>query len=94
MGERDQKKKGPTGAYNIEFKPGAVKDLKSIAPNDRKRIVKKIEALSTGLSGDVKQLTNFTPEYRLRAGDYRVLFEIEGRNVIIYRIKHRKDAYR
>lgn len=54
----------------------------------------KVEALADDLSGDVKRLTNFTPEYRLRVGDYRVLFEVDGDNVVIYRIKHRKEAYR
>ena len=37
---------------------------------------------------------NFTPEYWLRVGDYRILFEIEGEKLIIYRIRHRKDAYK
>ncbi|MBM4066480.1 MAG: hypothetical protein FJ266_12705 [Planctomycetes bacterium] len=40
------------------------------------------------------RLTNFTPEYRLRIGDYRILFEIEGQEIIIHRIKHRKEAYK
>jgi len=44
--------------------------------------------------GDVKQLTNFTPEYRLRVGDYRVLFEIEGAKIVVYRVRHRREAYR
>jgi mRNA interferase RelE/StbE len=46
------------------------------------------------LKGDVKRLTDFTPEYRLRVGDYRILFEIEETTIIIYRIRHRRDAYR
>jgi len=58
------------------------------------RVIEKIEGLQNNLDGDVKRLTTFTPEYRLRVGDYRVLFEIEGQNVIIYRVIHRKDAYR
>jgi len=41
----------------------------------------------------VKRLTNYTPEYRLRVGDYRVLFEIEEDVLVIYRVKHQKDAY-
>ena len=41
----------------------------------------------------MKRLTNYTPEYRLRVGDYRVLFEIEEDALVIYRVKHRKDAY-
>ena len=50
--------------------------------------------MSDDLKGDVKRLTNFTPEYRLRVGDFRVLFEIEGEAIIIYRIRHRREAYR
>lgn len=78
---------------SIEFKPRAIKDLKSIDASVRSRIISKIEGLKDNLSGDVKRLTSFTPEYRLRVGDYRVLFEVEELRVIIYRIKHRKDAY-
>ncbi len=60
----------------------------------RARILARIEEMSNDLKGDVKQLTNFTPEYRLRIGDYRVLFEIEEETIIIYRIRHRREAYR
>ena len=42
----------------------------------------------------MKRLTKITPEYRLRVGRYRVLFEIERDRVVIYRIVHRKEAYR
>ncbi|HEV3470451.1 MAG TPA: type II toxin-antitoxin system RelE/ParE family toxin [Pyrinomonadaceae bacterium] len=77
----------------IEFKPRAVKDLEALARSTARRILEKIRGLESGLAGDVKRLTDFTPEYRLRAGDYRVLFEIEGDRVIIYRVKHRSQAY-
>jgi len=80
--------------YQIDFKPRAVKDLKKLPPQDNRRIVEKIEAMQSDLAGDVKRLTNFTPEYRLRVGDYRVLFEVEGQRVVIYRVLHRKDAYK
>ncbi|HNP82246.1 MAG TPA: type II toxin-antitoxin system RelE/ParE family toxin [Nitrospira sp.] len=80
--------------YAIEFKPRAIKDLKVLAPRDRGRVLAKVEALQTGLVGDVKRLTNFTPEYRLRVGSYRVLFEIEESRLIIYRILPRGEAYR
>ena len=79
---------------SIEFKPSALKDLRGIDAPDRNRIILRIEALGDNLAGDVKRLTNFTPEYRLRVGDYRVLFEVEAGRVIIYRIRHRKDVYR
>lgn len=80
--------------YQIEFKPRVLKDLKALSQATQRRIVAKIEALQNDLAGDVKKLTNFTPEYRLRVGNYRVLFEVEEARVVIYRIMHRKDAYK
>lgn len=80
--------------YETEFKPRAVKDLKNFQKADVHRIILKIEEMSNDLTGDIKKLTNFTPEYRLRVGDYRILFEIEDDKIVIYRIKHRKEVYR
>ena len=80
--------------YEVEFKPRAAKDLKDQDPIVQKRIVRKIEYMSHDLAGDVKRLTSTTAEYRLRVGDYRVLFEIEGSKIAMYRIRHRREAYR
>ncbi len=80
--------------YNIEIKPKAIKDGKKIPKKTLRLIIQKIEKMQNNLEGDVKHLTNFTPEYRLRVGNYRVLFEIEENNIKIYRIKHRQDAYK
>gem|GEM_PF-88269 len=79
--------------YQVQFKPRAIKDLQSLPREIQNRILTKIERLNNNLTGDVKRLTNFTPKFRLRVGDYRVLFELEGNTVVIYRIKHRKNAY-
>jgi len=79
--------------YQVLIKPRALKDLKSIDGEEARRVVRGIEAMQEDLAGDVKRLTNFTPEYRLRVGRYRVLFELDGDKVVIYRIRHRKDAY-
>ena len=79
--------------YTSELKPKATKDMKSIPPKERERIVNRIERMEEDLQGDVKKLTNHTPEYRMRAGNYRVLFEIEGERIVVYRILHRKEAY-
>jgi mRNA interferase RelE/StbE len=78
----------------LEFKPRAEKDLADLPKADQSRILQKIELLQNGLTGDIKRLTNFTPEYRLRVGDYRILFEILEGSIIVYRILHRRDAYR
>ncbi|MEG4571343.1 type II toxin-antitoxin system RelE/ParE family toxin [Microcoleus sp. N3A4] len=79
--------------YQVEFKPKAIEDLQSLPAEVQSRVLTKIELMQNNLTGDVKRLTNYTPEYRLRVGDYRVLFEIEEDVLVIYRVKHRKDAY-
>ena len=79
--------------YLVELMPKAIKDLKALPKSDAKKVVEKIRGLEAGLNGDIKKLTNFSPEYRLRVGSYRVLFEIEEQRILVYRIKHRKEAY-
>jgi mRNA interferase RelE/StbE len=80
--------------YEVQIKPRALKDCKSIDKKKLKLLFDKLDFLSDDLQGDVKKLTNFTPEYRLRVGDYRILFETENDKIIIYRIMHRKDVYK
>ena len=81
--------------YTVGLKPRASKDLRRIQKQDASRIADALERLADNLFGDVKRLTNFTPEYRLRVGQYRVLFEVENENeIVIYRVVHRREAYR
>ncbi len=82
-------------AFQVEFKPKAVKDLDKLPQATVVRVIRKLESLRSGLKGgDVKRLTNFSPEYRLRVGDYRALFEVEGSSIVVYRVIHRREAYR
>lgn len=79
----------------IEIKEKAIKDLKRIDKNDANKILKNIQKLSNYPNiSNIKKLTNNDPAYRLRIGDYRVLFNIIDNLIIVYRIKHRKDAYK
>jgi len=80
--------------YHVELKPTAIKDLENIPKKEVSRIIARLESLEDDMKGNVKRLTNFTPEYRMRTGNYRLLFEVEGNRIIVYRIKHRKDIYR
>jgi len=81
--------------YRVDLKPRAIKDLKHLQKQDASRIADALERLQSDLTGDVKKLTNFTPEYRLRVGQFRVLFEIENETrIIVYRVVHRREAYR
>ena len=80
--------------YDVQFKPRAVRDIERLPSRIQAQVLARIEEMSNDLKGDVKRLTNFTPEYRLRVGDYRVLFEIEKETIVIYRIRHRREVYR
>ena len=42
----------------------------------------------------VEPITPLTPEYRIRIGNWRVLFEIEAEKIIVYRFRHRREAYK
>ena len=81
--------------YRVELKPRAIKDLRSLSTQNAGRVADALARLADDLSGDVKRLTDHSPEYRLRVGSYRVLFEIEnGSCVMVYRVVHRREAYR
>lgn len=61
---------------------------------DRQRLIERLRWLEDNLKGDVKRLTNHSPEYRMRTGDWRALFEVADDRVIVYRILRRGEAYR
>ena len=82
--------------YHLKIKERAQKDIKKLAPSYRTRIVQLVRFLADDPrpvhSG---KLTN-REEWRLRFGDYRILYVIDDKNriVTIVRVKHRKEAYR
>ena len=81
--------------YTLELKPRAIKDMRRLQKRDASRVADALDRIQSGLTGDVKKLTSFTPEYRLRVRQFRVLFEIENESrIVVYRIVDRKDAYR
>ena len=79
--------------YRVRYAQGVVKQLEKMSPDVARRIRSKIDRLTNDLAGDVKRLTNYSPEYWLRVGDWRVLFNVAGDMVSIERISHRSDAY-
>jgi len=78
----------------IIFNEEAIKNLKKINRQTTQFLLKKIENLKKYPSlTNIKKLKNHYPPYRYRIGTYRVLFDIENENIIIFKIVHRKDAY-
>ncbi len=83
--------------YDITVSQTALQELSHISPPDREMILKKTYALLSSSpyphGKNPKKLKGLAG-YRLRIGDYRVLYTIEKSTVKIYLIAHRKDVYR
>jgi len=79
--------------HRIEYGPTALDDLKSLPSKIRKQALRKIDRLEAGLHGDIKRLHQADVAYRLRMGDYRILFDVEDEVIMIRRIGHRKSIY-
>ena len=78
----------------IEIRKSAIKDLKQISEPYKTTIHNKVLELKNFPNlQNIKKLTNFEPAYRLRIGDYRVLFDVENEFIIIGRVLHRKESY-
>lgn len=78
----------------IEIRKSAIKDLKHITEPFKTKIHKKLLELKNFPDvPNIKKLTNFEPSYRLRVGEYRILFDIEEERLIIGRILHRQKSY-
>jgi mRNA interferase RelE/StbE len=85
-------------AYNVEFTPAAVRDLKRLDPAVRLQLLRASAVLAAapypGASARIKVLAGILARhYRLRVGDYRLIYRIEGSQVIIVRVAHRREAY-
>jgi mRNA interferase RelE/StbE len=84
-------------ALRFVYTNRAKKELNGVPPADRERIARRVEAYAAEPSSprhDVRRLVNMSPANRLRVGDWRVLFEIEGDAMTIHRVLHRREAYR
>ncbi len=83
--------------YQIEWKASAVRELKRLDRKIIPRIVSTVESLSTvPFPVGVRKLQGAANTYRLRVGDYRIIYEVFHARIVIVilRVRHRKDAYR
>jgi mRNA interferase RelE/StbE len=84
-------------SYNIEIKPSAQKALAKIPQPQRGRIVKRIDRLAAEpRPKDSKKLSTEDSLYRVRVGDYRIIYQVEDDVllVLVVRIGSRGDVYR
>jgi len=78
----------------IELRKSAIKDLKNISEPYKTKLHKKIIELQKFPNiQNIKKLTNFEPAYRLRVGNYRILFDIVGNTIVVGRVLHRQNSY-
>lgn len=84
--------------YESVLTPHAVRDLKKLPKNVVARIDRAILKLQADTyTSDIKFLKGSKlADFRIRIGDYRILFDIDKINkvIIILRIGHRKDIYK
>ncbi len=84
--------------FDIQLTKTAAGDLDSIPDALRRKIIEDINILSTNpflFGGSIKKLKAFKPPlYRLRSGDYRVLYRVHADLVTVMRVIDRKDLER
>ena len=79
----------------VNLRRSAIKDLKKINAKDKEKIHTKIlELRNFPDTANIKKLTDFEPAYRLRIGNYRILFDVSEDTIEIGRVLHRKDSYK
>jgi len=81
--------------HKLVYTRRAEKDIKKLDPFLKNHIGKALLKLQNNPVGYSEKLTD--PKigtYRFRTGDYRVIFDIEGDDIVILRVGHRKEIYK
>lgn len=84
-------------SYDIIFKPSVEKDLRSLPESVIARVLVRIERLKDDpLPRQAIKLADAEQLYRLRVGDYRIVYEVDAqaRQVMIHYVRHRREVYR
>ena len=79
--------------YRFEISVKAREQLRSLPREDRRNIGWRMEEMCEDLRGDVLKLHAKGNYYRLRVGNFRVLFLLAGDAIQVYAVKDRKEAY-
>ena len=85
------------GDFTITFKPSVEKDLRGLPKTVIADILERISKLDANPSAPpAKKLSGTERMYRLRVGEYRVVFEVDKahKTVVIHYIRHRREVYR
>ncbi|MEK7087564.1 MAG: type II toxin-antitoxin system RelE/ParE family toxin [Patescibacteria group bacterium] len=82
--------------FNFQFKEKAAKEIDKLPPQIRKRILEKLKFYSfqeNPLRFAEKLKDYEFGEYRFRIGNYRIIFDVNDKVIIILKVGHRKDIY-
>jgi mRNA interferase RelE/StbE len=81
-------------AGRVLYKSSVGRDLKKIEPKDVERILRQIQSLlGESPRAGVPLHGEFDGLFKLRIGDYRVIYALPGEGVLVLRIRHRGKAY-
>lgn len=83
--------------YTIEFAASALREFKALERALQRRIGTHIDHLASNpFPSGVKKMRGEPELYRIRVGDYRVIYRIDGKRVVILILKigYRRDVYR
>jgi mRNA interferase RelE/StbE len=84
-------------SYDVTVAKSARDDLRKIDPQHVARIIEAVKALgSNPFPAGCRKLKGSTSTYRLRVGVYRIIYEANTgeKQLTVYYVRHRKDAYR
>jgi mRNA interferase RelE/StbE len=82
-------------AYSILYKKSVQRDLKKLGASEAQRILDQLEAeLSKKPDAYPILKGEFAGLRKYRVGDYRIIYALIDKNVVVLRIGHRKDIYK
>lgn len=82
--------------YAVELLPSAARTLRKLDRAAQVRLARRIDRLSASPRVDAVKLRGTDDVWRVRVGDYRILYRIEDDRlmVLVIKIAHRREAYR
>jgi len=81
--------------YRLLYTRKAVRDIERLGPETKERIGRTLPRYEKDPLRYAEKLTHSElGSYRFRIGDYRVVFDIEGDQIVVLRVGHRREIYK
>jgi len=84
-------------AYAVFLKPAALRDLRKLPQDIRRRVASRIDALARDpRPAGIERLQGEADLYRVRVGDYHIVCQVESKAlvVLVIRVRHRREVRR